>query len=274
MLEPRDATLQISDVSRNAGVSVSTIRVWESQGLLTPIYTSSGRRAYRQADVETAVAIKRMRTVQGMKISEIKKALETLPRDDADDQSADEPDQQSEFGAELRRLRLERKLTIKAVAEELDADPSVLASIERTSLGVDIPLLKRLSTFYGVTLERVMGVEATSPDREIVTREQGVVLPRLGLGVHIERLGSGQDGMDCQRWKVDPGVHSNGSYRHEGEEFLTVVSGAFEITIENSRVHLLTPGDTIYFRSNMLHSWRNPGKTVAEMLWICVGNTF
>ncbi|WP_354172650.1 MULTISPECIES: MerR family transcriptional regulator [unclassified Bradyrhizobium] len=36
MFEPREQLLQISDVSRRAGVSVSTIRVWESQGLLSP----------------------------------------------------------------------------------------------------------------------------------------------------------------------------------------------------------------------------------------------
>lgn len=273
-LESRDATLQISDVSRTAGVSVSTVRVWEAQGLLTPTYTASGRRAYRQADVETAISIKHMRATQGMKISEIKSVLANMTVDVGAESQSENGEPQSEFGAELRRLRLARKLTIKAVAKALDVDASLLASVERTSLGIDIPLLKRLSSFYDVTLEHLMGVDSPSPDREIVMREHGVVLPRLGLGVVIERLGSGQDMMDCQRWRVDPGIHSNGSYRHEGEEFLSVVSGAFEITIDNSRVHVLTAGDTMYFRSNMLHAWRNPSNDVAEVLWICVGNTF
>jgi mannose-6-phosphate isomerase-like protein (cupin superfamily) len=139
-----------------------------------------------------------------------------------------------------------------------------------------MPLLKRLANFYGVTLNNLMGVELAPErsDREIVMRDHGVLLPRLGLGVQMERLGSGRDVMNCKRWWVEPGIHSNGSYRHEGEEFLVVVAGEFEITIDNSRVHRLTKGDTIYFRSNMFHSWRNPGRETAELIWIGVGDSF
>lgn len=276
MLDAKEpATLRISDVSRHAGVSVSTIRVWEEQDLLTPTYTVSGRRTYRQADVELAIAIKRMRTVEGMKIPEIKAALAAMPAPSADPTNdAEEGESNSEVGARLRKLRQARRLTIKAVAEIVDVDPSILASVERTSLGINIPLLKRLANFYGVTLNEIMGVEDQPSEREIVMRDHGVILPRLGLGLQIERLGSGRDIMDCQRWKVDPGVHSNGAYRHEGEEFLAVIAGEFEITIENARVHLLTKGDTMYFRSNLFHSWRNPGRETAEVLWINVGDSF
>ena len=274
MVDASEAILRISDISHHAGVSVSTVRVWEAQGLLSPVYTPTGHRTYRQGDLDTAIAIKRMRTIEGMNIPKIKAALALGAQDELAAGSGKGADAPSEFGAELRRLRLERRLTIKAVAEALDIRPSLLASVERTSLSVDIPLLKRLSGFYGLALEQIMGVEPVAPDKELVMREHGVVLARLGLGVQIERLGSGRDLMDCQRWKVDPGVHSNGSYRHEGEEFLTVVSGEFEVTIENTRVHLLTKRDTIYFKSNLLHSWRNPGREVAELIWVCVGDTF
>jgi len=270
------APLRISDVSRHAGVSISTIRVWEEQDLLTPSYTESGRRAYRQSDVELAIAIKRMRTLEGMKIPEIKAALAAQPYVPSE-RLADpiETETTSEVGAQLRRLRQERRLTIRSVAKLVDIEPSVLASVERTSLGIDIPMLKKLAAFYGVTLNKIMGLQpAATSDREVVMRDHGVLLPRLGLGVQMERLCSGGDIMACKRWKVEPGVNSNGAYRHEGEEFLVVISGEFEITLENNRVHLLTKGDTIYFRSNLFHSWRNPGRETAELIWIGVGDSF
>jgi DNA-binding transcriptional MerR regulator/mannose-6-phosphate isomerase-like protein (cupin superfamily) len=278
MLDSKEAaTLQISDVARHAGVSPSTIRVWEQQNLLTPTYTQTGRRAYSHSDVETAIAIKRMRAVEGMKIAEIKQALANQ-EPSSTDTVANEGDKEpaSVVGENLRRLRQARRLTIRSVAELVDTDPSVLASIERTSLGINMPLLKRLANFYGVTLNNLMGVELAPErsDREIVMRDHGVLLPRLGLGVQMERLGSGRDVMNCKRWWVEPGIHSNGSYRHEGEEFLVVIAGEFEITIDNSRVHRLTKGDTIYFRSNMFHSWRNPGRETAELIWIGVGDSF
>ncbi len=279
MLDSKEPTaLQISDVSRHAGVSASTIRVWEQQDLLTPAYTETGRRVYRQADLETAIAIKRMRTVEGMKIPEIKAALAAQPVVSPELAAEREENEiaSSEVGAHLRKLRQARRLTIKSVAEAVGMDPSVLASVERTSLGMDMPLLKRLANFYDVTLNTLMGVELADvpPGREFVTRDHGELLPRLGLGVRMERLCSGRDVMACKRWLVEPGIHSNGSYRHEGEEFLVVVSGEFEITIDNNRVHHLTAGDTIYFRSNLFHAWRNPGRETAELIWIGVGDSF
>lgn len=278
MLDTREQTaLRISDVSRHAGVSVSTIRVWEEQDLLTPSYTESGRRTYRQADVETAIAIKRMRTLQGMKIPEIKAALASQSSAGAEAVGEEvEKEAPSEVGSNLRKLRQERRLTIRKVAEIVDVDPSLLASVERTSLGVDMPLLKRLADFYGVTLNKLMGVDlsAATSGNEILMRDHGVLLPRLGLGVQMERLCSGHGIMACKRWRVEPGVHSNGAYRHEGEEFLIVIAGEFEVTIENSRINRLTKGDSLYFRSNLFHSWRNPGQETTELIWIGVGDSF
>ena len=80
--------------------------------------------------------------------------------------------------------------------------------------------------------------------------------------------------MDCQRWTIDPGIHSNGYYRHEGEEFLVVVGGAFEVTIEEKRAYRLESGDSIYFNSEQRHSWRNPGLETTQILWVCAGNSF
>ncbi|MFT4116050.1 MerR family transcriptional regulator [Bradyrhizobium sp.] len=278
MLDTREkTTLRISDVSRHAGVSVSTIRVWEEQELLTPTYTQTGRRTYRQSDVETAIAIKRMRSLHGMKISEIKAALSAQSASPAGAETeAGEREIPSEVGANLRKLRLARRLTIKKVAEIVGVDPSLLASIERTSLGINMPLLKRLASFYGATLNRLMGVDVTAGNSndEVVMRDHGVLLPRLGLGVQMERLCSGHGIMACKRWKVEPGIHSNGSYRHEGEEFLVVISGEFEVTIDNARIHRLTKGDSLYFRSHLFHSWRNPGQETAELIWIGVGDSF
>ncbi|WP_027132930.1 MerR family transcriptional regulator [Geminicoccus roseus] len=263
--------MKISDVARLAGVSVSTLRVWEAQGMLAPAYTPAGTRIYAEADVETARGIQRMRTVQGMKIAEIKAAL-AGSGDKAAPGVPAAPD--AGIGPKLRVLRQSRNLKIAEVARELGIKPSLLASLERTSLGLDIPLLKQIAGFYGITLNEIMGFEPDRPAHETVMRGSGVVLPRLGLGVRIERLGSGKEILDCQRWVIEPGVHSRGSYRHEGEEFLVVVRGQFEITLEEQRVHLLTAGDSIYFRSDFHHAWRNPGSEETELIWVCVGDTF
>jgi transcriptional regulator with XRE-family HTH domain len=263
--------MKISDVSRLAQISASTLRVWEEKGFITPTYSENGTRHYSEADVEIALRIKRMRSVSRMSIPAIRDALDNgILTVKVGEHNADVP----QIGPSLRALRLGKRLRIKEAAAAVGIDPSTLASLERTSMGIDIPLLQKLARFYGVTLNEVMGVDEAATGEETVMRGRGVVLPRLGAGLRIERLGSGKDIMDCQRWSIEPGVHSNGSYRHEGEEFLIVVRGQFEVTIENERVHVLSGGDSMYFRSDLNHGWRNPGAETCELIWICVGNSF
>jgi DNA-binding transcriptional MerR regulator/quercetin dioxygenase-like cupin family protein len=263
--------MKISDVSRLAQISASTLRVWEEKGFITPTYSENGTRYYSESDVETALRIKRMRAVNRMSISAIREAIDNgTPAVKLEEQGTDAP----QIGSSLRALRLAKRLKIKDAAASVGIDPSTLASLERTSMGIDIPLLQKLARYYGATLNEVMGVDEAASGDETVMRGRGVVLPRLGAGLRIERLGSGKDVMDCQRWSIEPGVHSNGSYRHEGEEFLIVIRGQFEVTIENDRVHVLSSGDSMYFRSDLNHGWRNPGADTCELIWICVGNSF
>jgi putative resolvase len=48
----RDSDLvQIGEAARIAGVSVSTLRRWDSDGVLVPVRTPGGRRRYRVAEV-------------------------------------------------------------------------------------------------------------------------------------------------------------------------------------------------------------------------------
>lgn len=263
----RMPTLKISDVARLADVSVSTIRVWEQKGLLQPTYSPSGRRLYKHADVETAVSIKRMRSRKKMPIAEIATSL-PVPR------SAEPATGIDGIGSLLREMRIARRLTLREVASAIGLTANQLASIERTSLGLDVPALKRLANFFGVTLNEIMGVDTSRTGQEIVMRDHGVLLPRLGIGVQIERLGSGVDIMDCQRWTLEPGVQSNGAYRHSGEEFIVVTAGTFEITLDEKRVHVLTKGDSIYFNSSTPHSWRSIGPGSSELIWVCVGDYF
>lgn len=266
--------LKISDLSRLTGVPVSTLRVWGERGLLTPRVTPAGYRIYTQDHVKQVADIKRLRTLQGLSIAAIKAAL---PNGDTySDQSIEETQTEkrqysttNSVGDKLRSLRQSRKLTIREVANQTGIAQSVLASIERTSLGVQIPEAKTLASFYGVTITSLMATPLTEDNKEVISAsEGGQVLPTLGKGLRIEQLATGRDMMDCQRWFIEPGVNSHGGYSHDGEEFVYVLFGEFRITIEETRVHQLRQGDSIYFKSNWKHAWSNPGQTTTVLIWV------
>jgi len=80
--------------------------------------------------------------------------------------------------------------------------------------------------------------------------------------------------MDCQRWTLAPGAGSNGAYSHEGEEFIHVLEGRFEVVLEGKERYVLAEGDSIYFPSTAMHAWGNPGPRAAVLLWVNTPPTF
>jgi len=80
--------------------------------------------------------------------------------------------------------------------------------------------------------------------------------------------------MDCQRFTLSPGAGSRGQYSHEGEEFIHVLSGRFEITLDGRQRYQLNAGDSMYFESTSLHAWVNPGSETTMLLWINTPPTF
>lgn len=215
-----------------------------------------------------------MRTLQGLSIAAIQAALpdDGAARRLSKNGSVETPQDAAapnSVGAKLRALRQARKLTIREVASQTGIRQSVLASFERTSLGVQIPEAKTLASLYGVTLTSLMATPLTDENKEVIAAsEGGQVLPTLGKGLRIEQLANGRDMMDCQRWFIEPGVNSHGAYSHDGEEFVYVLFGEFRIVIEETRIHHLRQGESIYFKSNWKHAWSNPGQTTTVLIWV------
>jgi quercetin dioxygenase-like cupin family protein len=80
--------------------------------------------------------------------------------------------------------------------------------------------------------------------------------------------------MDCQEWTLSPGAGSEGFYKHEGEEFIRVLEGSFEVEVDGLGVATLNEGDSIYFESNRAHSWRSVGSTRCRLIWVNTPPTF
>ncbi len=96
----------------------------------------------------------------------------------------------------------------------------------------------------------------------------------LGKGIRVEQLAEGQWAMECQRFTIRPGAGSEGPYAHEGEEFIYVLAGQVEITLDGRERYRLGPGDSTYFKSTSQHAWRNPGAEAAVLIWINTPPTF
>jgi DNA-binding transcriptional MerR regulator/quercetin dioxygenase-like cupin family protein len=258
--------LKIGDVARKVGVSPSVIRSWESLGLARPRRTESRYRLYTADDVKLLKRARFLRKVRGLNAAAIVQLLkrEGKVRPVADGNA-------SAIGGHLRQLRARRRLSLAQVAQAIGVSVGFLSALERSQMSASVGTLRKLARFYKTNILDFYGArDATS--RQVRPAERKVL--EAGAGVRMELLAWGNTAMEPHLFRVKPGGGSGESYTHEGEEFLHVLRGEFEIWLHKQGHYLLKPGDSLYFESSTPHRWKNPGRAEAWILWVNTPPTF
>lgn len=257
--------LRISEVARRVGISSSALRAWEALGLVSPQRTESRYRLYTEADVrllQRGVFLRRARGLNPAAIVHVLKRQGAVP---APAETAPLP------GQRFRRLRTRRGLSLAQVARATKVSVGFLSALERGQMRSSISTLRRIARFYGTNILSLFETAAENP--RLVRPCQRKVL-ETSPGVRMELLAWGQTAMEPHLFRVKPGGGSGESYSHEGEEFLHVLRGDFEIWLNGEERYRLKPGDSLYFESSTPHRWRNPGRSETWLLWVNTPPTF
>jgi DNA-binding transcriptional MerR regulator/quercetin dioxygenase-like cupin family protein len=267
---------KIAEAARMAGVSPSTLRLWESQGLIEPVRTESGQRLYEAMHVERLKKISWLRTDKGLNPAAIRESL-TIDVDVphaalAVDGRLDGSDKT--IGAKLRHLRRDMGCTLEKVAGKTGITPSLLSTFERTSQGLSVKALHDLADFYGTTMATLTGQGERSTRESLVRNGDWTAWPPTSSGVTVQNLTTGRRQMECHRFQLAPGASSEGAYSHDGEEFMHVLAGRIEIILDGDQFFELREGDSFYFESRRPHSWRNTHEGETVLVWINTPPTF
>src|ERR1700692_4480248 len=257
--------LKIGDVARRVGVSPSVIRSWESVGLTRPRRTESKYRLYTADDVKLLKRARFLRKVRGLNAAAI---VQLLKREGKVRPAAD--GNAGAIGAHLRQLRARRKLSLAQVAKAVGISVGFLSALERSQMSGSVGTLRKLARFYKTNILDFF--DATGASSRQVQPNQRKVL-EAGPGVRMELLAWGNTVMEPHLFRVAPGAGSGDSYSHEGEEFLYILRGALNITLENEE-YRLKAGDSFYFESGTPHHWKNPGRAEAWLLCVNTPPTF
>jgi DNA-binding transcriptional MerR regulator/quercetin dioxygenase-like cupin family protein len=259
--------LRISDVARIVGVSPSILRSWENLGLISPARTQSRYRLYTHTDIRLLKRAQFLRRARGMNAPSIVHLLKTqgLLRPTAGRAKA------SPVGPRLRRLRLKHAYSLAIVARAAGVSVGFLSALERGQMSASVATLRRLARFYRMNILALFDPSESNPGR---VRPGDRKVLEAGPGVRMELLAWGQTVMEPHLFRIAPDAGSGESYAHEGEEFLYILQGSLSITVDGSEEHLLEEGDSFYFESSSQHSWTNPGKKEAWVLWVNTPPTF
>jgi DNA-binding transcriptional MerR regulator/mannose-6-phosphate isomerase-like protein (cupin superfamily) len=261
-----ERTLRISEVAHRVGISSSALRAWETLGLVAPQRTKSRYREYSESDVRMLRRAIFLRRARGLNPAAIVHVLKRQGR-----ALAAPPATTREPGQRFRRLRARRGLSLAQVARATGVSVGFLSALERGQMRSSIATLRRIARFYRTNILSLF--EAAEENPRLVRPAQRKILETTP-GVRMELLAWGHTAMEPHLFRVRPGGGSGASYAHEGEEFLHVLRGDFEIWLNSGEHYRLKPGDSLYFESSTPHRWKNPGRRETWLLWINTPPTF
>src|SRR6266446_1563188 len=258
----RKPYLKIGDVARLVGVSPSVIRSWESLGLTHPRRAASKYRLYGPEDIKLLKRARFLRRVRGLNAPAI---VQLLKRNG---QVRAAPDGGARaIGVRLRQLRIGRGLSL---AKAAGISVGFLSALERSHMSASVSTLRKLARFYKTNIlgffdPAESSIRLVSPDKRKVLE--------AGPGVRMELLAWGNTVMEPHLFRIAPQSGSGESYTHEGEEFLYILRGELQISLEDEE-YRLQPGDSFYFESATPHRWKNPGRGETWVLWVNTPPTF
>jgi transcriptional regulator with XRE-family HTH domain len=257
--------LRISEVARRVGISSSALRAWEALGLVSPKRTQSRYRMYNESDVrllQRAIFLRRARGLNPPAIVHVLKRQGVM---------SSKAEGTLLPGQRFRRLRARRGLSLAQVAKATGVSVGFLSALERGQMRSSVATLRRIARFYGTN---ILSLFETAGDNPRLVRPSERKILETTPDVRMELLAWGNTAMEPHLFRVKPGGGSGESYSHEGEEFLHVLRGEFEIWLSNDEHYRLKPGDSLYFESSTPHRWKNPGRGETWVLWINTPPTF
>jgi transcriptional regulator with XRE-family HTH domain len=185
-------------------------------------------------------------------------------------------DSSADLGLRLKRMRLENGWTLEDVSQRTGVARSTLSKIENGQMSPTYDVLQRITRGTGLDIVELFGTRrqnAAFGRRSVTRREQGT-FHRTDT-YHYELLATDLSQKQMLPFKARVTARNlddfGGWVRHQGEEFLCVLSGRIQAFIEFYSPVVLEEGDSIYFDSEMGHAIISLSEEDAEILWICTG---
>ncbi len=162
-----------------------------------------------------------------------------------------------EIGPRLRHLRLEKGLTVEALAKAAGLDNGFVSRLERGTKRPSVETVLRLSAALGVPVGLLFG-EQTADDTVRISRAAGRNRSPEEPGDYSFELLTPQGSMmEAFLFHVgnDP---TGGGQQHDGEELFLVLTGTVEMRTPD-RSYVLEAGDCAYFPGHVAHQMRKIG---------------
>jgi quercetin dioxygenase-like cupin family protein len=180
------------------------------------------------------------------------------------------------IGVNIKRTREDQNITLRGLAKKLGISASFLSQVESGKASPSLATLKSISDSLSTTIGNLIGEGHKVEDNPVIKASERKYVQEISKGINMYLLTSRDPNkqMEPLLFKLKEGATSgHSSYKHFGQEFVLVLKGAVQITL-NDASYLLKKGDSIYFNSNVPHAFKNAGSEEAEAVWVVTPPTF
>ncbi|MFE7215676.1 cupin domain-containing protein [Streptomyces sp. NPDC057611] len=172
-----------------------------------------------------------------------------------------------QVGAQIRRIRKRRNLTLEQLSGQAGTSVSMLSMIERGVARPSIGTLVTISSALGIHMSDLFGAEDSSRSPVHRLADQVVVQTAEGVARRLVHNDASR-GIEMVINEYQPGTSSSAEpTRHSGREFGILLEGSLNVEVDGT-VYALKPGDAISYSSSSPHRFQNTGPAVARAVWV------
>jgi transcriptional regulator with XRE-family HTH domain len=171
----------------------------------------------------------------------------------------------------LSRTRESTGLTLQQLANLSDVAPSTIQKIEAGTMMPSIAVMMKIARGLHRKIGFFLDDEDGSAEVNLVRKRDRAASDETGETFPAHSLTGDlvDPEMDGFILTLPPGAHSGEEpLHHRGDELVFCIRGRATFTISGVE-YALGPGDSLHFKSEQPHSWRNPGRAKAELILIC-----
>lgn len=171
------------------------------------------------------------------------------------------------LGAAIRRLREQRRLSVRTLARKCGFSPSFISQVELNQASPSLNSLEQIAGGLGATVGQFFQA-ATSTGPIVVRSSERLVLQSEWSRSQIESLG--HPGIDARLESllitIRPGGRSGGHmHSRETELFAVVFAGEVRLLLGETE-QLLRRGDAVTIPPGTPHRWDNKGTKPAQLI--------
>jgi transcriptional regulator with XRE-family HTH domain len=167
------------------------------------------------------------------------------------------------FGKRLMKVRKEKKLQLKNLANETGLTTKYISQVEKGEIippvSVILQLSRALEIDSSILLREEEKLAGKRSDQDFQKRTEAYTYQTLTPEARHKHLKS-------FKVLIDPkSEHEGVSYQHLGEEFIYVLKGKIEVMVGENK-NILGHHQCLHFNSSIVHKLRNIGSEKAELL--------